>query len=56
MTVGLVRWEGDTLVVDTVGFNEKTWLLGREGKEEYFFCQDNERDSHQVLGTESLVK
>ena len=20
------RWEGDTLVVDTVGFNEKTWL------------------------------
>ena len=20
------RWEGDTLVVDTVGFNDKTWL------------------------------
>ena len=20
------KWEGDTLVVDTVGFNEKTWL------------------------------
>jgi hypothetical protein len=22
------RWEGDTLVVDTVGFNEKQWLSG----------------------------
>ena len=20
------KWEGDTLVVDTVGFNDKTWL------------------------------
>jgi hypothetical protein len=22
------KWEGDTLVVDTVGFNDKTWLDG----------------------------
>jgi hypothetical protein len=22
------HWEGDTLVVDTVGFNEKTWIRG----------------------------
>lgn len=22
------RWEGDTLIVDTVGFNEKQWLVG----------------------------
>jgi len=22
------RWEGDTLVVDTAGFNDKTWLIG----------------------------
>jgi len=25
----IARWEGDTLVVDTVGFNEKTWLNGQ---------------------------
>jgi hypothetical protein len=23
------RWDGDTLVVDTIGFNDKTWLDGR---------------------------
>ena len=22
------RWEGDTLVIDTIGFNDKTWLAG----------------------------
>jgi len=22
------RWEGDTLVIDTVGFNDKSWLFG----------------------------
>ena len=22
------RWEGDTLVVDSIGFNDKTWLAG----------------------------
>ncbi len=22
------RWEGDTLVIDSVGFNEKQWLTG----------------------------
>jgi hypothetical protein len=98
------HWEGDTLVVDTVGFNERGWILGREGmpttdalhlverfsrpnfntlryeptiddpgaytkpwsggwnlrwveqEQEEYFCQDNERDSHQLLGAESLVK
>jgi len=25
----IARWEGDTLVVDTTGFNDKTWLNGQ---------------------------
>ncbi len=25
------HWDGDTLVVDVTGFNEKTWLAGRGG-------------------------
>jgi hypothetical protein len=92
------RWEGDTLVVDTIGFNERMWLLGREGmpttdelhlierfsrpnfdtlryeptiddpgaytrpftggwnirwqdrEQEEYFCQDNERDSKNLVG------
>jgi len=92
------KWEGDTLVVDTIGFNEKEWLLGREGMPttealhlierfsrpdfntlhyeptiddpgaytkpwsggwnirwvttdmEEYFCQDNERDSRNLVG------
>ena len=24
----VARWEGDTLVVDVIGFNDKTWLAG----------------------------
>jgi len=24
----VARWEGDTLVVDAIGFNDKTWLSG----------------------------
>ena len=24
----VARWDGDTLVVDTIGFNDKTWLAG----------------------------
>jgi hypothetical protein len=31
------KWEGDTLVVDTVGFSDETWLDGRHG---YFHSTD----------------
>jgi hypothetical protein len=25
----IAKWDGDTLVVDTIGFNDKTWLTGQ---------------------------
>jgi hypothetical protein len=25
---GIARWEGDTLVVDSIGYNDQTWLAG----------------------------
>ena len=31
------HWEGDTLVVDTVGFNDETWITSRNG---YFHSTD----------------
>ena len=34
------RWEGDTLVVDTVGFNDKTWL--------YYAMEPHSEDLHVV--------
>ena len=34
------RWEGDTLVVDTVGFNDKTWL--------YYGMEPHSEDLHVV--------
>ena len=33
----VARWEGDTLVVDTIGFNDETWITGRLG---YFHSSD----------------
>jgi hypothetical protein len=28
MGTSIGRWDGNTLVVDTIGFNDKTWLAG----------------------------
>ena len=28
--MGLARWDGDTLVIESVGFNDITWLAGRD--------------------------
>jgi hypothetical protein len=28
MGTSVGRWDGDTLVVETIGFNDKTWLAG----------------------------
>ena len=43
-------WEGDTLVVDTVGFNDKTWLDNR-GNRHSDKMHVTERYTRQDLGT-----
>ncbi len=45
------RWEGDTLVVDTIGFNDKTWLdrEGRRHSEDLHVIERIRRTNHQTL-------
>jgi hypothetical protein len=45
------RWEGDTLVVDTVGFNDQTWLdrQGRRHSEDLHVVERFRRTSHNAL-------
>jgi hypothetical protein len=45
------RYEGDTLVIDTVGFNDKTWLdhLGRPHSDELHLVQRFRRIDHDNL-------
>ncbi len=42
------RWEGDTLVVDSVGFNEKIWVIGSYPTTEKLHL--TERISRPTLG------
>lgn len=50
------RWEGDTFVVDTVGFNDKTWIAGASSihsenmhVQERFTLNDDDSMSYQVM-------
>jgi hypothetical protein len=45
------KWEGDTLVVDTIGFNDQTWLdrEGRRHSEELHLIERIRRTSHTAL-------
>src|ERR1700682_661954 len=45
------KWEGDTLVVDTVGFNDKTWLDndGHPHSEDLHVVQAMRRLNHDTL-------
>ena len=45
------RWEGDTLVVDTVGFNDKTWVDrgGLPHSDQLHVIERIRRPSHDVL-------
>ena len=51
------RWEGDTLVVDTVGFNERFWLT-REGvphSSQLHLIEKFSRPNHDQLRYEATV-
>jgi hypothetical protein len=45
------KWEGDTLVVDTVGFNDKTWLdgMGLPHSEALHVVERIRRMDHETL-------
>jgi hypothetical protein len=45
------RWEGDTLVVDTVGLNDKTWLdqVGHPHSDRLNVVERIRRTSHDTL-------
>jgi len=45
------KWEGNTLVVDTVGFNDKTWLdaLGHPNSDALHLVERIRRISHEAM-------
>ena len=45
------RWDGDTLVVDTVGFNDKTWLdqVGHPHSDALHLVERIQRVNHDAL-------
>ena len=51
------RWEGDTLVIDTVGFNEKTWLNfgGYMHTDELRTIERISRPNHDTLHYEATI-
>ena len=51
------HWEGDTLVVDTVGFNEATWLdyFGHPHTDQLHVVERFSRPSKQTLHFEALI-
>jgi hypothetical protein len=52
------KWEGDTLVVDTVGFNDKTWLDndGLPHSEDLHLVEHIHRVNHDVLTIDTTIE
>jgi hypothetical protein len=52
------RWEGDTLVVDVIGFNTNTWLLGVGSihSEKLHVTERFRRDTHDTIMYEATVE
>ena len=51
------RWEGDTLVVDTVGFNDKSWLdqVGHPHSDALHLVERIQRVNHDTLQIDITV-
>jgi hypothetical protein len=54
----VARWEGDTLVVDVTGFNEKTWLtgVGTIHSEKLHVTERYTRDSYDTIRYEVTIE
>jgi hypothetical protein len=54
----IARWEGNTLVVDVVGFNTKTWLagVGTVHSEQLHVTERYTRDSYDTIRYDVLVE
>jgi hypothetical protein len=52
------KWEGDTLVVDTVGFNDKTWLDndGHPHSEDLHVVERMRRVNHDTLTIDTTIE
>ena len=51
------RWDGDTLVVDTVGFNDKTWvdMVGHPHSEDMHVVERIRRGPHETLSIDLMI-
>jgi hypothetical protein len=52
----VARWEGDTLVVDVVGFNDKTLVAGFRHTEDLHVVERYRRDSFGTIAYEATVE
>ena len=54
----VARWEGDTLVVDVIGFNEKTWLagVGTIHSDKLHVTERDTRDSYETIRYEVTME
>jgi hypothetical protein len=54
----VARWDGDTLVVDVIGFNEKTWLagVGTIHSEKLHVAERYTRDTYETIRYEVTIE
>jgi hypothetical protein len=52
------KWDGDTLVVDTIGFNDKTWLdhIGHPHSDALHLVERIRRTNHDTLTDEMTIE